>query len=41
MFALILIKKKNKAKAKEVLNIYLNDYGYNDEINKLLRSLDE
>jgi len=41
MFALILIKKNDKIKAKEVLQIYLNDYGDNDEIYKLLRSIDE
>lgn len=41
MFALILLKKNDKIKAKEVLKIYLNDYGNNDEIYKLLRSIDE
>ncbi|GAB6073902.1 hypothetical protein [Nautilia lithotrophica] len=41
MFALILLKKNDKIKAKEVLKIYLNDYGDNDEIYKLLRSIDE
>ncbi|ACM92879.1 conserved hypothetical protein [Nautilia profundicola AmH] len=41
MFALILLKKNDKIKAKEVLKIYLNDYGENDEIYKLLRSIDE
>jgi len=41
MFALILLKKNDKIKAKEVLRIYLNDYGENDEIYKLLRSINE
>ena len=41
MFALILLKKNDKIKAKEVLKIYLNDYGENEEIEKLLRSIDE
>jgi len=41
MFALILLKKNDKIKAKEILKIYLNDYGDNDEIYKLLRSIDE
>jgi tetratricopeptide (TPR) repeat protein len=41
IFALILLKKNDKIKAKEVLNIYLNDYGSNDQIYKLLRSIDE
>jgi len=41
MFAMILIKKNDKIKAKEVLKIYLNDYGDNEEIYKLLRSIDE
>jgi len=41
MFALILLKKNDKIKAKEVLKIYLNDYGDNEEIYKLLRSIDE
>jgi len=40
LFALILIKKKENKKAKEVLNIYLNDYGYNEKIEKLLKSLE-
>jgi len=40
LFALILIKKGENKKAKEILNIYLNDYGYNKEIEKLLRSLE-
>ena len=40
LFALILIKKKEDKKAKEVLNIYLNDYGYNEKIEKLLKSLE-
>jgi len=39
LFALILIKKGENKKAKEVLNIYLNDYGYNEKIEKLLKSL--
>ena len=41
LFALILLKKNDKIKAKKVLNIYLKDYGYNEQINKLLRSIDE
>ena len=41
MFATILIKKNDKINAKEVLKVYLNDYGDNDEIYKLLRSIDE
>jgi len=41
MFAMILLKKNDKIKAKEVLKIYLNDYGDNEEIYKLLRSIDE
>jgi len=40
LFALILIKKGKNKKAKEILNIYLNDYGYNEKIEKLLRSLE-
>ena len=39
MFALILLKKHKKQKAKEVLQTYLHDYGYNNEIDKLLRSI--
>ena len=41
MFALILLKKHQKNKAKKVLSIYLDDYGNNEEIEKLLRSIDE
>jgi predicted Zn-dependent protease len=41
IFAIILLKKNQKQKAKEVLKTYLNDYGDNDEIEKLLRSIDE
>ena len=41
IFAIILIKQKKLNKAKEVLNIYLNDYGENPEIKKLLRSINE
>ena len=41
IFALILLKKHKNKKAKEVLQTYLNDYGYNNEINKLLRSINE
>jgi len=41
IFAIILIKQKNIQKAKEVLKIYLNDYGENPEIKKLLRSINE
>jgi hypothetical protein len=41
MFALILLKKNDKIKAKEVLKIYLNDYGDNEKIDNLLRSIDE
>jgi hypothetical protein len=41
IFAIILIKRNEKAKAKEVLQTYLNDYGQNEEIQKLLRSIDE
>jgi len=41
MFALILLKKHQKNKAKNVLSIYLDDYGSNEEIEKLLRSIDE
>jgi len=41
MFALILIKKNDKIKAKKVLQTYLNEYGDNDEIYKLLRSINE
>jgi len=41
IFAIILIKQKNIQKAKEVLKIYLNDYGENPEITKLLRSLND
>ena len=41
IFAIILIKQKNVQKAKEVLKIYLNDYGENPEIIKLLRSLND
>jgi len=41
MFALILLKKNDKIKAKEVLKTYLDDYGDNKEINELLRSIDE
>jgi hypothetical protein len=41
MFAMILIKKNDKIQAKKVLKTYLNDYGDNDEIKKLLRSIDE
>jgi hypothetical protein len=41
MFALILLKKNKKNKAKNVLSIYLDDYGNNEEIEKLLRSIDE
>ena len=40
LFALILIKKGKNKKAKEILNIYLNDYGYNEKVEKLLRSLE-
>ena len=40
LFALILVKKGENKKAKEVLNTYLNDYGYNEKIEKLLRSLE-
>ena len=41
IFAIILIKQKKFTKAKEVLKIYLNDYGENSEITKLLRSLND
>jgi tetratricopeptide (TPR) repeat protein len=41
MFAMILLKKNDKIQAKKVLKIYLDDYGDNDEIEKLLRSIDE
>jgi predicted Zn-dependent protease len=41
MFAFILLKKNDKIKARKILKVYLNDYGDNDEIYKLLRSLDE
>ena len=41
IFAIILVKQKNIQKAKEVLKIYLNDYGENPEITKLLRSLND
>ena len=41
IFAIILIKQKKLIKAKEVLKIYLNDYGENPEIKKLLRSINE
>jgi predicted Zn-dependent protease len=41
IFAIILIKKNEKDKAKEVLKTYLNDYGENDEVEKLLRSINE
>jgi hypothetical protein len=41
IFAIILLKRNEKEKAKEVLKTYLNDYGQNDEIEKLLRSIDE
>ena len=41
MFALILLKKNQKDKAKKVLSIYLDDYGNNEEIEKLLRSIYE
>ena len=41
IFAIILIKQKKLNKAKEVLEIYLNDYGENPEIKKLLRSINE
>jgi hypothetical protein len=41
IFAIILLKKHQKNKAKEVLKTYLNDYGQNVEIKKLLRSIDE
>ena len=41
IIAFILLKKNDKIKAREILKIYLNDYGDNEEINKLLRSIDE
>jgi len=41
IFAIILIKQKKMQKAKEVLKIYLNDYGNNQQIIKLLRSLND
>jgi hypothetical protein len=41
IFAIILIRKNEKEKAKEVLKTYLNDYGENNEIKKILRSIDE
>jgi len=41
MFAMILLKKNDKIKAKEVLKTYINDYGENKEVKKLLRSIDE
>ncbi|WP_024787894.1 hypothetical protein [Lebetimonas sp. JH369] len=41
IFAIILLKKNQKQKAKEVLKTYLNDYGDNEKIEKLLRSIDE
>ncbi len=41
MFARILLKKNDKIHAREVLKTYLSDYGDNDEIKKLLRSIDE
>ena len=41
MFAMILLEKNDKIKAKEVLKIYLNNYGENEEITKLLRSINE
>jgi len=41
MFAMILLEKNDKIKAKEVLKIYLNNYGENEEISKLLRSINE
>ncbi|GAX87294.1 conserved hypothetical protein [Lebetimonas natsushimae] len=41
IFAIILLRKNKKEKAKEVLQTYLNDYGQNDDIQKLLRSINE
>jgi len=41
IFAIILLKRNEKEKAKEVLKTYLNDYGENEEIEKLLRSINE
>jgi hypothetical protein len=41
IFAIILLKRGEKEKAKEVLKTYLNEYNQNDEIQKLLRSIDE
>jgi len=41
MFAMILLEKNDKIKAKEVLKIYLDNYGENEEISKLLRSINE
>lgn len=40
LFAIILLKMNKKEQAKEVLKTYLNDYGNNDEIRKLLRSIE-
>jgi lipopolysaccharide export LptBFGC system permease protein LptF len=41
IFAIILLKKNKKEKAKEVLQTYLNDYGQNEDIQTLLRSINE
>jgi predicted Zn-dependent protease len=41
IFAIILIKKNQKDKAIEILKVYLKDYGDNENIKKLLRSLNE
>jgi type III secretory pathway component EscV len=41
IFAIILLKRNKKDKAREILNIYLKEYKDNDEIKKLLRSINE
>jgi len=41
LFAKTLVKLGKSKKAKEVLSAYLNTYGANEEIEKLLRSINE
>ena len=40
MFAKILLKKHQKDKAKKVLKAYIQNYGYNENIKNLLRSIE-
>jgi hypothetical protein len=40
MFAKILLRKNQKEKAKRVLKAYIQNYGYNENIENLLRSIE-